>query len=146
MLRKACLVICKMVNGCYSIPILTIISVGMFTSRVPPIAAKVALIFGVVTYFISQFVYTVDLHYLHVMAILFVLSTGLMLVLELFIQWKSLMFKLTLNRLISHHGLMLKGRCYNSLVCGRYIFTIFLIKYPLNREVFLCLILFRLHD
>ena len=74
----------QMVNGCYSIPILTIILVGMFTKKVPAFAAKVALVFGVVTYFISQFVWKVDLHYLHVMAILFVISTALMLVIGYF--------------------------------------------------------------
>jgi SSS family solute:Na+ symporter len=70
----------QMVNGCYSIPILTIILVGMFTKRVPAQAAKIALVFGVVSYFISQFVWKVELHYLHVMAILFVISTALMLI------------------------------------------------------------------
>ena len=43
------------VNGCYSIPILTIIVVGALTRHVPPLAAKVALGLGVVLYIISQF-------------------------------------------------------------------------------------------
>ena len=44
------------VNGCYSIPILTIIVVGYLTKRVPAIAAKVAIASGVVLYSISQFI------------------------------------------------------------------------------------------
>ncbi|MER0236827.1 solute:sodium symporter family transporter [Fulvimarina sp. MAC8] len=74
------------VNGCYSIPILTIILVGIFTKRVPPIAAKVALASGVILYMISQFGLKFAVgedsypHYLHVMAILFVLNVIIMLI------------------------------------------------------------------
>ena len=75
------------VNGCYSIPILTIIIVGYLTKYVPAIAAKVAIISGVVLYSISQFIlkpFVVGAdnypHFLHVMAILFVLNIIIMLV------------------------------------------------------------------
>ena len=73
------------VNGCYSIPILTIILVGIFTKRVPPLAAKVALGLGVTLYIASQFglkflVGAEDYpHFLHVMAILFAMNVGIML-------------------------------------------------------------------
>ncbi|WP_299158766.1 solute:sodium symporter family transporter [uncultured Tenacibaculum sp.] len=75
------------VNGCYSIPILTIIVVGYLTKRVPAIAAKVAIISGAVLYIISQFylkpyVFGEDNypHFLHIMAILFVLNVVIMLI------------------------------------------------------------------
>ncbi len=75
------------VNGCYSIPILTIIVVGYFTKYVPAIAAKIAILSGVILYSISQFilkpyVFGVDdyPHFLHVMAILFVLNISVMLI------------------------------------------------------------------
>ncbi|WP_282117414.1 solute:sodium symporter family transporter [Cellulophaga baltica] len=95
-------------NGCYSIPILTVIVIGFFTKRVPAIAAKVGVISGVVLYSISQFIIkprfiekalleaqengVTDLHalnviqaeayphFLHVMAILFILNIIIMLV------------------------------------------------------------------
>ncbi|MDB6180165.1 solute:sodium symporter family transporter [Paracoccus fistulariae] len=73
------------VNGCYSIPILTIILVGIFTRRVPPIAAKIGLASGVGLYIISQFVLKPAVgaenypHFLHVMAVLFVLNVCIML-------------------------------------------------------------------
>ena len=72
------------VNGCYSIPILTIIVVGYLTKRVPAIAAKIAILSGVILYTVSQFVlapnYGTDYpHFLHVMAILFVFNVLLML-------------------------------------------------------------------
>ncbi|MGB1450482.1 MAG: solute:sodium symporter family transporter, partial [Marinirhabdus sp.] len=77
------------VNGCYSIPILTIIVVGFLTKRVPAIAAKVAIASGVVLYSISQFVlapkYGGDYpHFLHVMAILFVFNVLIMLAIGYF--------------------------------------------------------------
>ncbi len=75
------------VNGCYSIPILTIIIVGYFTRYVPALAAKVAIVSGVVLYSISQFILKPYVfgpenypHYLHVMAILFVLNVTVMLI------------------------------------------------------------------
>ncbi len=75
------------VNGCYSIPILTIILVGIFTKFVPAIAAKIAILSGVTLYSISQFILKPYVfgagnypHYLHVMAILFVLNVIVMLI------------------------------------------------------------------
>jgi SSS family solute:Na+ symporter len=85
------------VNGIYSIPILTIIIVGYLTKYVPAIAAKIGVISGSILYIISQFILkpTFDVveivdgvetvigntypHFLHVMAILFVLNIIIML-------------------------------------------------------------------
>ncbi|MBT8278916.1 MAG: solute:sodium symporter family transporter [Bacteroidia bacterium] len=100
------------VNGIYSIPILTIIVVGYLTKRVPAIAAKIGVISGSVLYIISQFLlkgHFVDTaldkarhtgitnketlklieaeaypHFLHVMAILFVVNIVIMLVIGKF--------------------------------------------------------------
>lgn len=75
------------VNGCYNIPILTIIVVGYLTKRVPAIAAKIALFSGVILYSLSQFVLKPFVfgnenypHFLHVMAILFVINVAIMLI------------------------------------------------------------------
>ncbi|WP_298538744.1 solute:sodium symporter family transporter [uncultured Aquimarina sp.] len=96
------------VNGIYSIPILTIIVVGYLTKKVPAIAGKVGIISGSVLYIISQFIIKpilqgnaveaakangiTDLaelgkietaaypHFLHVMAILFVVNIIIMLI------------------------------------------------------------------
>ncbi len=95
-------------SGFYSIPILTVIVIGFFTKRVPPIAAKIGVISGSVLYLISQFAIKPVLiknaladaamngitdekalnlieaeaypHFLHVMAILFVLNISIMLI------------------------------------------------------------------
>ncbi|OQD42573.1 solute:sodium symporter family transporter [Croceivirga radicis] len=96
------------INGIYSIPIFTIIVIGYMTKRVPAIAAKIAIVAGSVMYIISQFImkpYFIEKaldeakaagitdadalhmveteaypHYLHVMAILFLLNSVLMLI------------------------------------------------------------------
>ncbi len=73
------------VNGCYSIPILTIIVVGYFTKYVPALAAKVAMASGVFLYLayilLDEFVIPDTFpHYLHVMAILFVFNAVLMFI------------------------------------------------------------------
>lgn len=75
------------VNGCYSIPILTIIVVGYLSKRIPAIAAKIAIVLGSVVYALSQFVlkpYVYGdenyLHFLDVMAILFVFNVVLMII------------------------------------------------------------------
>ena len=73
------------VNGCYSIPILTIIIVGFLTKKVPAIAAKIAIFSGVILYSISQFILKPYFgesnypHFLHIMAILFVFNVLIML-------------------------------------------------------------------
>ena len=76
------------INGCYTIPILTIILVGYLTKYVPAFAAKVAMLVGVVMYSISQFVikgYVISgggeyPHYLHIMAIIFLFNIGVMFI------------------------------------------------------------------
>ncbi|MFK8102587.1 MAG: solute:sodium symporter family transporter [Saprospiraceae bacterium] len=80
------------VNGCYSIPILTVMVVGYLTKNVPALAAKIALVAGVVLYSISQFIlkpYVIGKehywHFLHVMAVLFVINVIMMLLIG---KWK----------------------------------------------------------
>ncbi|HNQ26715.1 MAG TPA: solute:sodium symporter family transporter [Aquaticitalea sp.] len=96
------------VNGIYSIPIFTIIVIGYTTKRVPAIAAKIGVLSGSLLYILSQFILKPHFvekalanaqaagitdptalklveteaypHYLHIMAILFVLNILIMLV------------------------------------------------------------------
>ena len=102
----------QQVNGVYSIPILTIIFVGFVTKKVPAVAAKIGLLTGSVLYIISEFILRPSFvndalesakasgvtaadalnlvkaeaypHFLHVMAILFVLNTVIMLLIGKF--------------------------------------------------------------
>ncbi len=105
------------VNGIYSIPILTIIFVGFVTKRVPAIAAKIGLLSGSILYIISEFLIRPNLvgnaleqtknsgitdekaialieadaypYFLHIMAILFLLNTGIMLLIGKFYPQKE---------------------------------------------------------
>jgi SSS family solute:Na+ symporter len=76
------------VNGCYTVPILTIILVGYLTQYVPALAAKVAMVMGVTLYSFSQFFlkdYVISNggtypHFLHIMGMLFLCIIAVMLV------------------------------------------------------------------
>jgi SSS family solute:Na+ symporter len=128
------------VNGIYSIPILTIIVVGYLTKRVPAIAAKIGIISGSLLYIISQFILkpirvenALDAaaasgitdpaalalaeaeaypHYLHVMAILFILNAVIMLVIgaiyprkEAYVQEYTKQVDISPFRYVKHIGL-----------------------------------------
>ena len=67
------------VNGFFNVPIFTIIFVGMVTKRVPALAAKIGLLFFIVCYGLTQTIFPVPLHFLHVLALLFVITALLML-------------------------------------------------------------------
>lgn len=67
------------VSSFFSVPVFTIMVVGLLTKRVPPLAAKVGIIFFVTVYTATQFLFDTGLHYLHVLAILFVAVSAMML-------------------------------------------------------------------
>ncbi|WP_298556715.1 solute:sodium symporter family transporter [uncultured Algibacter sp.] len=95
------------INGTYSIPILSIVVIGYTTKFVPAKAAKIGLISGVILYSISQFLIkptfnVVEIidgvetvtgstypHFLHIMAILFVLNIIIMLIIGKFLPRKE---------------------------------------------------------
>ena len=63
----------------FSIPVFTILIVGFVTKRVPPVDARIGLVFFVVVYALTQFVFHTPMHYLHVLFILFIATVALML-------------------------------------------------------------------
>lgn len=67
-------------NAVFSIPIFTIMFVGFVSRKIPPVAAKAGLIFCVCGYLLSQIVFDTSFHFLHVLALLFLLTVILMLV------------------------------------------------------------------
>ncbi|MBC2581965.1 solute:sodium symporter family transporter [Clostridium sp. DJ247] len=70
----------QIVNGFFNVPIFTIIFIGYLTKKVPALAAKIALPFFVLTYALLQLVFKPNLHFLHQLGILFVVSCIIMLV------------------------------------------------------------------
>ncbi|WP_316777495.1 solute:sodium symporter family transporter [Pedobacter antarcticus] len=67
-------------NAAFSIPIFTIMFVGFATKKVPPIAAKIGLAFCLTGYILTQLVFDTGIHFLHVLALLFLCTTVLMLI------------------------------------------------------------------
>jgi SSS family solute:Na+ symporter len=73
------------ISSFFSVPVFTVMIVGFVTKRVPEWAALTGLVFFMVVYTLSQFVFDVQLHYLHVLAILFMVTVLLILALS---KWK----------------------------------------------------------
>lgn len=69
-----------MLAGFFSIPIFTIMVVGMATRYVPPVAAKAGLVFFLAMNVLLQWVFDTGIHYLHLLAITFVVTALLMLI------------------------------------------------------------------
>lgn len=68
------------VGGFFSVPIFTIILVGFLTRRVPAVAAKIGLVFFITAYGATQVVFDTGIHFLHILAMLFVVTCILMLI------------------------------------------------------------------
>jgi len=73
------------ISSFFSVPVFTVMIVGFTTKRVSEWAALTGLLFFIVAYTLSQFVFPVPLHYLHVLAILFVITVALILLIN---KWK----------------------------------------------------------
>ena len=71
--------IIRIFTGFYNIPVITLVLVGLFTKRVPPQAAKVAVIFHIVAYGLLQFVFDTSINFIHIYAILFAIEVAIML-------------------------------------------------------------------
>ena len=78
-------------TGFFNIPIIVILLVGIFTKRVPSLAAKVVIIFHVITYYMlvwgtqHLFDFVVPIHFIHIYAILFVVEVAIMVAIGI---WK----------------------------------------------------------
>lgn len=79
----------QIINGFFNVPIFVIIFMGYLTKRVPAIAAKVAIAFFVLVYGITQLVWNTGLHFLHISAILFIISCLIMYVIGKFMPMEK---------------------------------------------------------
>ncbi|AJG98091.1 transporter [Clostridium beijerinckii] len=68
------------VNGFFNVPIFTIVFIGYVTKKVPAIAAKISIIFFVLTYGTLQLIIKPEMHFLHQLGILFVITCMIMLI------------------------------------------------------------------
>ena len=71
--------IIRIFTGFYNIPVIAVVLVGLFTQRVPALGAKIAIIFHVFAYALLKFVLDIELNFIHIYAVLFVLEVAIML-------------------------------------------------------------------
>jgi len=71
--------IIRVFTGFYNIPVIAIVLVGLFTTHVPAIGAKVAVIFHVIAYGLVKFLLDIDIHFIHLYAVLFFIEVSIML-------------------------------------------------------------------
>lgn len=81
--------IIRIFTGFYNIPVIAIVLVGLFTRRVPGIAASIAVVFHVIAYGLLQFVFDVGISFLHIYAILFFIEVAIMLTIGYFRPLKT---------------------------------------------------------
>ncbi|AWW28752.1 solute:sodium symporter family transporter [Echinicola strongylocentroti] len=68
----------QQLNGIFFIPIASIMLAGFFTKWVTPLAAKVALVTGLAFYVLTTFILAIDIHFVHIWGIEFVLNVLIM--------------------------------------------------------------------
>lgn len=74
----------QQLQGIFNSPILSVVLVGLLTKRVPAIAAKLGLVFGMSAYILFNFVIKIDIHFFHLVGMLFVINVVFMLVVGYF--------------------------------------------------------------
>ena len=79
----------QQLNGIFFIPIASIILAGFFLKRVSAMGAKVALISGLAFYIITIFILKVDLHFIHIWGIEFLINILIMFVVSHFYPIKK---------------------------------------------------------
>jgi len=73
----------QQLNGIFFIPIASIMIAGFFIKRVSAIAAKTALVFGLVFYVTFTFIMEVDIHFVHLWGIEFLLNMLIMYIISM---------------------------------------------------------------
>lgn len=74
----------QQLGGMFCVPVFTIVFIGFVTKKVPPQAAKIGIVFFIICYILFNYILDIQLHYLHVLAILFLLTSACMLLVAKF--------------------------------------------------------------
>jgi SSS family solute:Na+ symporter len=70
----------KQLNGIYNVPLVTIVIMGFFFPRIPAVAAKAALLFGICSYIVINYLVDLKFHFLYVLFFTFCINVVLMLI------------------------------------------------------------------
>ncbi|MDG3581083.1 solute:sodium symporter family transporter [Galbibacter pacificus] len=71
----------QQLSGMFCVPIFTIVILGFVSKKVSPLAAKSGAILFIICYVVANYVMEIRLHYLHLLGILFLLTSAWMLLL-----------------------------------------------------------------
>ena len=82
----------RIFTGFYNIPVIAIVVVGLFTRHVPALGPKIVIFFHIIAYSLLQFILNdyVNIHFIHLYAILFFLEVGIMLLIGYLIPRETL--------------------------------------------------------
>ena len=82
----------RIFTGFYNIPVIAIVVVGLFTRHVPALGPKIVILFHIVAYSLLQFIFSdyVNIHFIHLYAILFFLEVGIMLLIGYLLPRKAM--------------------------------------------------------
>jgi SSS family solute:Na+ symporter len=76
----------QQLNGIFFIPIASILFAGFFTKSINANGAKAGLIFGLIFYLLTTFIIEVDIHFVHIWGIEFVLNFVLMFIVSAYFK------------------------------------------------------------
>ena len=79
----------QQLNGIFFIPIASIMLAGFFMKKISATGAKAALLFGLLFYIFTTFIIKVDIHFIHIWGIEFVLNMIIMYVVSYFYPGKT---------------------------------------------------------
>ncbi len=92
----------QQLNGIFFIPIASVMLAGFFVKKISATGAKAALVFGLVFYIVTTFIIKVDIHFIHVWGIEFVLNMVLMWVVSHFYPGKIFDYKAKATKIDMH--------------------------------------------
>ena len=79
----------QQLNGIFFIPIASIMLAGFFMEKISAVAAKSALIFGLIYYIVTTFILKIDIHFIHNWGIEFVMNVMIMYAVSYFYPRKN---------------------------------------------------------
>jgi SSS family solute:Na+ symporter len=93
----------QQLNGIFFIPVASIMLAGFFLKGISAIAAKSALFFGLAFYIITTFILKVDVHFVHIWGIEFVLNMAIMYGVSYFFPRKGIVDEQAIE-VVDMHG------------------------------------------
>ncbi|MBW3469526.1 solute:sodium symporter family transporter [Arthrospiribacter ruber] len=106
----------QQLNGIFFIPIASIVLAGFFFKKTTALAAKAALVFGLLFYIIMTFVLEVNIHFVHIWGIEFLLNCFIMVLVSYL--WPS---QPKINNIFKYSDHQVKGWRYARLVSATLV-------------------------